>query len=139
MLTSSKKTVFLNQDRIWGRNIPMIEVKLDLRESAFKIRNIFVTKKKEGEYFGWIHIANSACLATRIRVDILLVFCKTVWYEGDKEMFVSAFSSHPVLHIQSKSGNQRPYALTFADAVWKYVDLSRMTYWGPAGTALCSA
>ncbi len=41
----------------------MVEVKLDSREVAFKIINAFVAKKKSGEEFGRIHIANSVCLA----------------------------------------------------------------------------
>ena len=35
-------------------------------------------------------------------------------------MYVSAYSSRPVLHVVDKSGIQKPYALTFADALTRY-------------------
>ena len=45
---TSEKIVFFNQGRSRGREIPMVEVRVDSRETAFKIRNTFVVKKKEG-------------------------------------------------------------------------------------------
>jgi hypothetical protein len=48
-------------------------------------------------------------------------------------MYVLAYSSHPVLHIQDKAKNQRPYALIYNDAITGYVGL-KMTSWGkPTG------
>jgi hypothetical protein len=47
----------------------MVEVGQELREIAFKIWNAFVVKKKEGEDFGRVHVANSDGLATRVRAD----------------------------------------------------------------------
>jgi hypothetical protein len=110
----------------------MAEVKLDSRESAFKIRNTFVTKKKGGEDFGRVHIANSVCLATRVRVNILRAIAKQFGGEGGEEMYVTAYSSRPVLHIQDKTGNQRPTALTFADAVTKYAGMVKDDFLGEA-------
>ena len=117
---TSDRIVFVSQGRRMGRDIPMVEVKLDSRDRAFKIRNTFVTKKKGGEDFGRVHIANSVCLATRVRVDILRAIAKQFNVEGGEEMYISAYSSRPVLHINDKKGNQKPYALTFADAVTRY-------------------
>ena len=117
---SSEKIVFVNQGKNWGKEIPMVEVKLDSRESAFKIRNTFVAKKKSGEDFGRIHIANSVCLATRVRVDILRAFAKQFGVEGVEEMYVTAYNSRPVLHIRDVSGNRGVSALTFADAVARF-------------------
>ena len=129
---SSEKIKFINQGRNWGKDIPMAEVKLDTKESAFKIRNAFVTKKKGGEDFGRLHIANSVCLATRVRVDILRAIAKQFGGEGGIEMYVAAYSSRPILHIQDKSGDQRPVALTFADAVTKYAGLVKDEFLGEA-------
>ncbi len=98
----------------------MVEIKLDTKETAFKIRNTFVTKKKGGEDFGRLHIANSVCLATRVRVDILRAFAKQFGGDGGDDMYVSAYSSRPVLHIKERNRTQRPYALTFADAIARY-------------------
>jgi hypothetical protein len=110
----------------------MAEVKMDSKESAFKIRNTFVTKKKEGEEFGRVHIANSVCLATRIRVDILRAFAKQYGEEGGRVMYVSAYSSRPVLHIKDKTGNQRPSVLTFADAVTRFGGIVKDDFLGEA-------
>ena len=107
---SSEKIVFINQGRNWGRDIPMAEVKLESREIAFKLRNSFVTMKKGGMDFGRTHISNCVCLATRVRVDILRAMAKQFGEEGGEEMYVSAYSSRPVLHIHDKRANQKPYA-----------------------------
>ena len=132
VLGSSEKIIFINQGRNWGRDIPMAEIKMDSRESAFKIRNTFVAKKKGGEDFGRVHIANSVSLATRIRVDILRAFAKQFGEEGDEEMYVSAYSSRPVLHIKDKTGNRRPSVLTFADAVTRFGGMVKDDFLGEA-------
>jgi hypothetical protein len=119
VLGSSERIIFINQGKNWGRDIPLAEVKMD-SESVFKIRNTFVTKKKGGEDFGRVRIANSVCLATRIRADTLRAFAKQFGGEGGEEMNVSAYCSRPVLHIQDATGNQRPSVLMFEDAVTRY-------------------
>jgi hypothetical protein len=68
---TSNKIAFINQGKNAGKNIPMVEVRLESREMAFKLRNTFATKKKNGEDYSRIHIANSVCLATRVRADML--------------------------------------------------------------------
>jgi hypothetical protein len=110
----------------------MVEVKLDSREVAFKIRNAFVAKKKSGEELGRIHIANSVCLATRVRVDILRAYAKQFGVEGVEEMYVTAYNSHPVLHIGEVSGNRGVSALTFADAVTRFGRMVNADFWGEA-------
>ena len=37
-------------------------------------------------------------------------------------MFVSAYSSRPVIHVKEVPSQEEVYALTFADAVAKYGD-----------------
>ena len=116
---SEKKIIFINQGRRMDRAISMVEVRLESKEDAFKIRNAFVAKKKGGADFGRIHISNSVCLATRVRVDILRGIARQFTVEGGDDMFVSAFNSRPVLRIKEPN-NQRDYALTFADAIARF-------------------
>ena len=117
---TSNKIAFINQGKNAGRNIPMVEVKLESRELAFKLRNTFATKKKNGEDYGRIHIANSVCLATRVRADILRAIAKQMAPESGEDMFVSAYNSRPVLHIKGDTNTQRPFVMTFADAVRRF-------------------
>jgi hypothetical protein len=71
----------------------MAEVRFSSTEWARKARSLFVAKMKSGEDFGKIHIANSVCLATRIRVDILKAIARQ-FSDPDKEtMYVSAYTS----------------------------------------------
>jgi hypothetical protein len=105
---------------------------LDSREHAFKIRNTFVAKKKAGEDFGRIHITNSVCLATRVRVDLLRAFAKQFGVEGVEEMYAKAYSSRPILHIRDVSGNRMPTALTFADAVATFGKMVKEEFFGEA-------
>jgi hypothetical protein len=55
---------------------------------------------KSGEDFGKIHIANSVSLATRIRVDILKAIARQFSDPVKETMYVSAYTSRPVLHIK---------------------------------------
>ncbi len=81
------------------RIIPVVEVKMDSRELAMKIRKGYGEKKKAGQDFGRIFIANSVTLATRVRVNILKAMAKR--NTNEKEWFsVSAFVSRPVLIIR---------------------------------------
>ena len=129
---SSEKIIFANQGKNWGKDIPMVEVKVESRDFAFKIRNTFVEKKKGGVDFGKIHIANSVCLATRVRVDILRVIARQFTVEGGEEMYVSAYNSRPVLHITDKTGGRKPFALTFADAITRFGDMLKEESLGEA-------
>jgi hypothetical protein len=54
----------------------MVEVRMSSQEWARKARMSFVSKLKQGEDFGRVHMVNSVCLATRVRVDILKVIAK---------------------------------------------------------------
>jgi hypothetical protein len=123
---------------------------LDSKECTFKNRNTFVIEKKAGDDFGRIHIANSVCLATRVRIDILRAFAKQFGVEGVEEMYVTAYSSGPILHNCEVSGNQMVSALTFADAVTRFGKRVKMNVWGkhtggrethlrPAGATFCGA
>ena len=129
---SSEKIVFINQGRNLGKDIPMAEVKIDSREHALKIRNTFVAKKKAGEDFGRIHIANSVSLATRVRVDILRAFAKQFGVEGVEEMYVMAYISRPILHIRDVSGSRMLTTLTFADAVTRFRKMVKEEFLGEA-------
>ncbi len=100
------------------RFIPLVEVKLDSRDLAMKIRKQFAQKKKETD-FGRVFIANSVTLGTRVRVDILKAMAEH--YSTDKEtLSVSAFISRPVLHVKSKEGGFRVGTYNFSDALTKY-------------------
>jgi hypothetical protein len=60
------------------------------RDCEFKIRNTFFEKR--GEDFGKIHVANSVCLATRVRSNILRSIAKQFMVEGGDEMYVSVYN-----------------------------------------------
>ena len=118
-LELSKNITFINQGKNNGRDIPMAEVRFSTNEWAKKARMMFVTKLKGGEDFGRVHIANSVCLATRVRVDILKAVAKQFAEPNGNTMYVSSYSTRPMLHIKSDS-EQKPFALTFADAMTKF-------------------
>ncbi len=88
-------------------------------EWAKKARLNFLNKLKNGEDFGRIHVANSVCLGTRVRVDILKAIAKQFSNPEGETMYVSAYTSRPTLHIKS-GGEQRNHVLTFADANEKF-------------------
>jgi hypothetical protein len=111
--------LFINQGRNNGRDIPMAEVRFKSIEWAKKARMLFVAKMKSGEDMGKIHMANSVCLATRVRVDILKAMAKQFSSTDEKSMYVSAYTSRPVLHEKRGEG-QKPFAFTFADAIQKF-------------------
>ena len=102
----------------------MVEVKVDSREAAMSLRRAFVTKKKNGFDFGRLHVANSVTLGTRIRTDVMRGIANQFSVEGSVDMFISAYSSRPVLHVKEtgQSGVVRSFALTYADAISKYGD-----------------
>ena len=118
---SNGKILFINHGKRGdGRKIPMVEVKVDSREAAFGIRNGFVAKKKNGVNFGNLHVANSVTLATRVRTDILRGIANQFSVTGVTELYVTAYNSRPVLHVNEKGTNSCTYVLTFADAIVKY-------------------
>ena len=86
---------------------------------AKKIRKQFAAKKKAGQDFGRVYIANSVTLATRVRVDIMRAIAKR--YNSDtEEMFVTSFNSRPTLHTRQKQEGLRTMAYTFSDALSRY-------------------
>jgi hypothetical protein len=113
--------LFINQGKNHGKEIPMVEVRLKSKELAKKARMSFVTKLKQGEDFGRVHMANSVCLATRVRVDIMKAIAKQFGNQNEA-MYVSAYNSRPVLHIKKEGdeAQQRPFAMTFADAIERF-------------------
>ena len=111
--------LFINQGKNNGRDIPMAEVRFKSIEWAKKARMLFVSKMKSGEDMGKIHMANSVCLATRVRVDILKAIAKQFSSKDEKTMYVSAYASRPVLH-EKRGDGQKPFAFTFADAIQKF-------------------
>ena len=116
---ASKHVTFTSLGSRNSRIIPVVEVKLDSSELAKKIRKGFGEKKKSGQDFGRVFVANSVTLATRVRVDILKAISKR--NTNDKETFsVSAFVSRPVLHIRSKESGKSMGTFNFSDALARY-------------------
>jgi hypothetical protein len=115
------KILFVNQGRNNGKMIPMVEVRLDSVASAVAIRKAFADKKKAGEDFGRLFLANCVGLATRVRVDIMKALAKRCT-EGKDIAFVVAFTSRPMLHIRTTdtSGQSRTMTYTFSDSVAKF-------------------
>ena len=118
----AKNITFINQGKRLGRDIPMVEVRMTSKELSKKARMSFVAKLKQGEDFGRVHMANSVCLATRVRVDILKAIAKQFGGKNGESMFVSAYNSRPVLHIKKEGDGeeQRPFVMTFADAIERF-------------------
>jgi len=115
------KILFVNQGRNNGKMIPMVEVRLDSVASAIAIRKAFADRKKAGEDFGRLFLANCVGLATRVRVDILKAIAKRCT-EGNDTAFVVAFTSRPMLHIRTTEtgGQPRTMTYTFSDSVAKF-------------------
>ena len=104
---------------------------MNCRELALKLRQEFAAKKKAGEDFGRIYLANSVTLATRVRVDIMKAMAKKFTTERE-DMFVVAFASRPVLQVRSKEQNVRSMGYTFSDAVVRYGEGLQETELGDA-------
>jgi hypothetical protein len=115
---ASQHVLFASMGSRNQKYIPLVEVRLDSRELATKIRKQFAAKKREID-FGRVFVANSVTLGTRIRVDILKAIAGQ--YSSDKEsMSVSAFVSRPVLHIRSKESGKSMGTFNFSDALARY-------------------
>ena len=99
-------------------NIPLAEVRMDGVELAGRIRKLFA-EKKAGTDFGRVYMANSVTLGTRVRIEILKAVAKKCAGEGES-MYVSAFTSRPLLHVKSRNEGHRPMAFCFADAITRY-------------------
>ncbi len=102
------KILFINQGRNSGKDIPMLEVRMESKEAAARIQKAYANKIKAGTDFGRLFIANCVGLVTRVRVDVKLQTAKL--NNSDKAAYVTAFTSRPILHIKPKSGNQKPMA-----------------------------
>ena len=101
-----------------GRSIPMVEVRMENKEMARRIRSRYAEKRKNKEDLGNLFVANCVTLATRVRTDILRAIATKNSKKGSLELYVAPFSSRPVLHVKDIS--KSPYALTFADAIKRY-------------------
>jgi hypothetical protein len=64
-------------------------------------------------------MANSVTLATRVRVEILRAVARQFSTKGGEEMYVTAYTSRPVLHIKT-TGAMKPQSLTFADCMSRF-------------------
>jgi hypothetical protein len=117
------KIGFVNQGKSNGREIPMVEVKMESVEAATNIRKAFAEKRKEGDgtTLGRLYIANSVTLSTRVRIEIMKAIAKKLSSKSESA-HVAAFSSRPILHVRStKAGeDQNPKAFTFTDSVIRY-------------------
>jgi hypothetical protein len=116
---AAEQITFINMGRKNSNYIPVAEVTMANREIALNVRKQFSVQKRAGKDFGKAYIANSVTLATRVRVDILKAMAKQYATEG-VEMYVSAFSSRPMLHVRPKEEGGRSMALTFSDALGRY-------------------
>ena len=69
--------------------------------------------------FGRIYIANCVTLATRVRIEIPKAMAKKFTTEKE-DIFVMGYASRPVIHVKSKSSEQRQMWLSFSDALVRY-------------------
>ena len=110
--------LFIKPGRKDGINIPMVEVRMENKEMAKRIRACYAEKKRNNSDLGKLFLANCVTLATRVRIDIMRAIATKNNNKEVLEMYVPPFSFRPVLHI--KDSGKSPYALTFADAVTRY-------------------
>ena len=103
-----------------GRAIPVVEVRLETKETARRIRAAYVAAKNAKVDLGRLFVANSVTLATRVRCDIMRAISQKISKPGIEEAYVTPFSSRPVLHIKNLKDRKQPYALTFSDAIARY-------------------
>jgi hypothetical protein len=122
------KILFINQGKNNGRDIPMVEIKLESAEIASEIRKMYAEKRKAGKDFGRLFVANCVGLATRVRVDIMKAIAAKLT-STSQIAYVTAFTSRPILHIKPQptrsAGSSRPEfvnatSFTFSDAVSKF-------------------
>jgi hypothetical protein len=114
---------FINQGKSNGRDMPMVEVRLNSVEAAVGVRKAFAEKRKEGDgkSLGRLYMSNSVTLSTRVRVDVLKAISKKITCPKESA-YVAAYSSRPILHVRTngKSGEVFNRAYTFIDAIVKY-------------------
>lgn len=114
---------FINQGKSNGRDMPMVEVRLNSVEVAVEVRKAFAEKRKEGDgkTLRRLYMSNSVTLSTRVRVDIMKAISKKVTNSKDSA-YVAAYSSRPILHVRSqgKSGEVTNRAYTFIDSIIKF-------------------
>ena len=94
----------------------MVEVRLESKEMARRIRSCYAEKKKNNVDLGKLFVANCVTLATRVRTDILRAISTKNYNKGIFELYVAPLSLRPVLHVKDVNN----YALTFADAIARY-------------------
>jgi hypothetical protein len=120
------KIGFVNQGKNNGREIPMVEVKLDSVEAASTMRKAFADKRKEGDgtTLGRLYVANSVTLSTRVRIEVMKAIAKKLTTKSESA-HVAAFSSRPILHVktQKHGGEPEVRAFTFIDSVIRYGEI----------------
>ena len=113
---------FVSQGKGQGRALPMLEVRLELVESAAAIRKSYSEKNKLKQLVGdheRLFISNSVSLATRVRIDILKAIAKKI-SNDEEQAYVVGFISRPIMHLRKKSDRRdvKPNkSYTFVDAV----------------------
>ena len=115
---------FINQGKSSGREIPMVECRLNSVEVASAIRKAYAEKRKagDGNTLGRLYMSNAVTLSTRVRIDILKAISKKVTNERESA-YVAAYSSRPILHVRTKNAagvEVATRAFTFIDAIIRY-------------------
>ena len=115
---------FVNQGKSNGRDMPMVEVRLNSVEAASSIWKAFAEKRKEGDgkALGRLYMSNSVTLSTRVRVDVMKAIAKKITI-GTESAYVAAYSSRPILHVRSQTGRGTEVinrAFTFIDSIIRF-------------------
>ena len=76
-------------------------------------------------------MSNSVTLGTRVRIEILKAMAKCLG-SNSETMYVSAFSSRPLLHVRPKETGSRQLPFTYADAITRYGKQIRQSDLGEA-------
>jgi len=115
---------FVNQGKSSGKDIPMVEIRLNSVEAAIGVRKAYAEKRKEGDgnSLGKLYMANSVTLSTRVRVDIMKAVAKKVT-NAKESAYVAAYSSRPILHVRTKNAKGEELvtrSYTFTDSIIRY-------------------
>jgi hypothetical protein len=115
----SAEIIFVSQGRSENREVPLAEVRMSSKEIAVRLRKTYAQKKKTGQDFGRVYIANCVTLATRVRIEILKAMAKKFGSDSE-DLYLIGYVSRSVFHVRAKNQNKKLMWLSFSDALIKY-------------------
>ena len=107
-LNLNDKIVWVKQRRRDCNFIPMVELKVDSKEAAYKLRTLFVAKKRSGVEFGPLHLAKAS-----------------IWAPGSRQTFSrpSHLSSQTLIEMNSVMYSKMDPFLILLDITFVWIEL----------------